>query len=30
MYGGMSIVKNHNNGAGKYKDEWDFIGDEVL
>ena len=30
MYGGMSVVKNHNNGAGKYKDEWDFIGDEVL
>ena len=30
MYGGMSIVKNHNDGSGKYKDEWDFIGDEVL
>lgn len=30
LYGGMSIVKNNNNGAGKYKDEWDFIGDEIL
>lgn len=30
MYGGMSIVKNNNNGAGKYIDEWDFLGDQVL
>lgn len=30
IYGGMSIVKTNNNGAGRYKDEWDFIGDDVL
>lgn len=30
LYGNFSIIKTNNNGAGRYKDEWDFIGDRTI